>query len=33
LRLVEGYFDCRALGAHMLEEGAERSGSKVTLYL
>jgi len=23
LRLVEGYFDCRALGARMLEEGAE----------
>ena len=22
LRLVEGYFDCRALGAHVLEEGA-----------
>src|SRR4029450_8333 len=22
-RLVEGYFDCRALGAHMLEEGVE----------
>jgi class 3 adenylate cyclase len=22
-RLVEGYFDCRAMGAHMLEEGAE----------